>query len=846
MLRFALRSLVADRRRAAMTGLAVVVGVSMITGTFIFTDTINSAFRQLFSNASKGAAVVVSSRQDITSRVNAPASLPTSLISKIRRLPGVATAQGQISDVATIVGRNGKIVKSNGLPTLALSYLAPPFDGLTFTAGTRPRGPDQVAIDTGTAKRQRYRVGDLVPIVTGQPVRRFRISGIASLGSASIGGATFAVFDLPTARSLYGKAGHADIIYVAAAPRASANGLLREIQPLLSPELVARTAQGQVDSDTSRISDQLQILTGGLLAFGFIAVLVGAFVIFNTFSITITQRGREFALLRAIGATRRQVLVSVLSEATTIGVLGSIAGILGGLLAAAGIRKLFSALGLDLPSAAVVLQLRTVILGLAVGVLVTLGAGLFPALRAMRAAPLESLRETEATAARGDSSPWLRSGTAAVLAVAGLLVIFTGSGTATERLTQSAVGAIPLVLAILVASPLLVRRLAGIVSWPIERRGGIISRLARENAGRNPVRTAVSASSLMIGLALVLFVTIYASGLRTSTSQIIHRTFLGDLTIESQDGQSSIPSASVQAVASAPGVLALSSLKAAPARLGTAGKITAEGIDPNTFGQVYRFDWINGSGATLAGLGPGDAILERDTARAAHLLVGGRATLVSETGLRRTVRIAGIYSDRALLRGIALPQIAFDQLFHQDRLQDVFVRLQPGSSVAATEGALNRALSSLPGVVARSEKQLADEVSGRVNSILILFYALLAMSVLLSLLGIVNTLNLSIHERTRELGMLRAMGMTRGQARVLIRNESLITAAIGSIVGVALGIFLAWVVIRSLSSEGIAFVLPWLQVLAVLAVGLLAGVLAAVLPARRAARLDLLAAIAHE
>ncbi|MDQ6607592.1 MAG: FtsX-like permease family protein, partial [Actinomycetota bacterium] len=555
---------------------------------------------------------------------------------------------------------------------------------------------------------------------------------------------------------------------------------------------------------------------------------------------------REFALLRAIGATRRQVLASVLTEASTIGSLGSIVGILGGLAAAAGIRKLFAGVGLDLPSSTLVLQLRTVLLGLAVGVLVTVSAGLFPALRAMRAAPLESLREGAALAARGDSSKWLRFGAAVVLALGGLLVIFTGSGTATERLTQSAIGAGPLVLAILVASPLMVRRLAGIVSWPIERRGGIVSRLARENAGRNPVRTAVSASSLMIGLALVLFVTIYASGLRTSTSRIIHQTFLGDLTIESQDGQSSIPSASAQAAASAPGVLALSSLKAAPAQLGAAGKITAEGIDPNTIGQVYRFDWIRGSSATLAGLGPEDAILEQDTARAAHLSVGDRARLIGETGLGKTVTIAGIYSDRALLRGIALPQVEFDQLFHQDRLQDVFVKLQPGSSLVSAEGAVDRALSSLPGVVARSEKQLADEVSGRVNSILILFYALLAMSVLMSLLGIVNTLNLSVHERTRELGMLRAMGMTRSQARLLIRNESMITAAIGSIVGVGLGIFLAWVVIRSLSSEGIAFSLPWLQVVGVLAVGLLAGVLAAAPPARRAARLDLLAAIAHE
>jgi putative ABC transport system permease protein len=603
-------------------------------------------------------------------------------------------------------------------------------------------------------------------------------------------------------------------------------------------------ARLRVRSIRARAASRISSRSSTADAFGLIAVLVGAFVIYNTFSITITQRIREFALLRAIGATRPQVLFSVLTEATVVGVIGSGLGILGGLAAAAGIRQLFRAIGFDLPSTAPILEARTVILALAVGVLVTIAASLAPAIRAMRASPLESLRDSDSLAAVGDDSRLWRAITAGMLAAAGLFLIFASSGTSSERLEQGAVGAILLIVAILAASPLMIRRMATVVSWPIGR--GIVGRLARENASRNPGRTAVSASSLMIGLALVLFVTIYASGLRTSTSRIIKQTFIGDLTIESQDGISSIPSASAQAAAAAPGVLAVSSLKSAPATLGQAGRINAESIDPNTIGQVYRFDWDHGSAATLAELEDGQALLERDTAQAAHLKVGDHATLVTETGLRRRVAIAGIYTDKALLRGIALPQVEFDELFHQERLQDVFVKLDPSAGQRVAEDAVNQALSSLPGVVARSEKELSDKVSSRVNSILILFYALLAMSVLMSLLGIVNTLNLSVHERTRELGLLRAMGMTPGQARRLIRNESLITAAIGSIVGIALGIFLAWTVTRSLRNEGIVFSLPWLQVLAVLAVGLLVGVLAAFPPARRAARLDLLAAIAHE
>lgn len=824
----------------------MLLGVAMISGTFIFTDTIDAAFRQLFTDSSTGASVIVSSRQDVLSPSSAPASMHSPLLYQIRALPGVGAVAGQITDVATIVGRDGRAIRSTGSPTLAFSYLPPAFSTFTFVAGAPPHGGNQVALDEATAQRQRYHVGDLVSVLTGEPARRFRVSGIARLAGASLGGTTFAVFDIPTARDLYGKPGKYDILYIAGAKGVAPGTLVDEIQPLLSPELVVRSAHDQVASNVQGISGRLGILTGGLLAFGFIAVFVGAFVIFNTFSITVAQRTREFALLRALGSTRRQVLASVLAEAAAIGAIASLAGLAFGLLAAATIRALLRALGFNLPTTALVFELRTAVVGLAVGVLVTVVAGTVPALRATRVAPLEALRDSAAPSAPTRIRIWLTALGAAVLALAGLLLIFDSSGSSTAQLEQSAAGAVALVLAIILIGPLTARRLTRIVAWPLTRGGRILGLLARENAIRNPGRTAVSASSLMIGLALVLFVTVYASGLRASTRQVIAQTFLGDFTIESQDGASPIPPASARAVAVVPGLLAISSLKSTAARLGAAGSVSAEAIDPTTIGQVYRFHWIDGSQATLDQLTLSDAIVERDTARNAHLQVGDQTTVATETGQRMTVTVRGIYADRALLRGFALPRASFDRLFHQPRLQQVFVKLAPGTDRAQAGAALTSALATFPGVVARSQKQLEGEVAGHVGSILVLFYALLAMSVLMSLLGIANTLTLSIHDRTRELGMLRAVGMTSAQARALIRDESVITAAIGSLAGVVLGLFLAWVVTRALRGDGVIFTVPWLQVVVLLVLGLLAGVVAGLPPAARAGRIDVLSAISHE
>jgi putative ABC transport system permease protein len=834
MYRFALRSLLARPRRAALTALAVLVGVALICGAYVFTDTVRAALHDLFSTQARGSRVVVSSPQGLYSATNPPASFPASLEQRVAKLPGVSSVTGGIADVATIIGADGRPIKPAGSPTFALSY---PASGLRFLRGGPPGGPGQVAIDQSTARREHYDVGDQVAVITGQPARRFRVSGIARLGNASIGSATFAVFDLKTAQSLYDKQGMLDVLYVAGA---STSTLVREIAPLLPPGVAVRSTSQQIDANVAQIEDRLSVLTSGLRAFGYIAMLIGALVIVGTFAITVAQRARELALLRALGATRRQVLGLVIAEAAVIGVLPTVGGLGAGLGAALAIRAVFRAVGVDVPSTHLVLEPRTIAISLAVGIGVTIAAGVVPAIRATRVPPIEALQTSSGSQARGSR---LGIGPALVLAFIGAGVAFTSGSSGGSQLAAVAVGAVLLVLSAALLIPPAIPYLARGAAWPLERRGRITATLARENATRNPGRTAITASSLMIGLALVLFVSVYIGGVRTATRRAVARTFAADFAIQSSDGSSSIPAVSAQAATSVQNLLAVSAIRSAAVDVPGVGQVNAAGIDPSSIAQVYRFDWAASPAPDPGALGPGDVLLERATARAAHLRIGSHLRLASPDGLSTIVTVRGIYSDRALLRGLALPLQTFDQLTDQSRLQEVLIKLGPDSDAAAAAAQLRQALSGLPGVVVRSERELAAQASSRVNTVLVLFYALLAMSAAMALIGMLNALMLSVHERTRELGLLRALGMTRAQARAVIRDESLITAATGTLVGAALGLGLGWLMTRALA---IPFALPGWQLALMIAVGLLVGALAAWRPAARVARLDVLTALAYE
>ena len=848
MTRLALRGLAARKLRTSLTVIAVLLGVTMIAGTFVLTDTIQKAFDEIFASGTKGADVVVSGKEQVETDFTMPRPLDAQVLDEIRQLPEVSQVAGQINDVAAIVGKDGKVVSTGGAPTIAATWMPKPFAPLGIREGHEPRGPDEIAMDVSTADKEGYKVGDTVTVAAGGPKKPYTLVGTVTLGSSTgLGGATVVVFDLATAQALFDKRNQVDFAFVAAKSGVSDSELQRSVASILPPTAQVRTAAQEADAAGDDIREGLSFLTTGLLAFAFIAVLVGAFLIFNTFSITVAQRARELALLRTLGATRRQVLNSVLLEALTIGLIGSIVGIVAGLGFAKAINELFKALGIDLPTTALVLESRTIIVCLLVGTIVTLVGALAPAVRATRVAPVEALREASAPS-RGRLArltPILAG--LFILGGAGLVIagLLAEGGDTSTKLFGAAGGAVVLILGIALISPRFVGPAARVVAWPAERYTKLVGRLARENSTRHPGRTAVTSAALMIGLALVVFVTIFANGLRASVSDLIDRTLAGDIAVLHDDGFTPIPAAVVPAVANVDGVAAASPIRDTQTKIGSLGTKYTHAIDPATIGQVYNFDWQDGSQKSLDELGSSGVLLEETVATEGDYKVGDKVSIKGPSG-NVELTVKGIYKDDALLGGITMGAVPFDQLADQKRVSSVLVKTDKGASVPAVQKSVTKALAAFPEARARSQQELKDENADQINQLLGLFYALLAMSVIISAFGIVNTLTLSIFERTRELGLLRAVGMTRRDVRRMIRYESVITAVFGALLGLVLGIFFGFVVIQALESEGITFSLPIGQIVSLLIFAMVVGVVAAIFPARRASRLDVLRAIAYE
>jgi putative ABC transport system permease protein len=847
---FTLRALIARWRRLAVTALTVAFGVASVTGALVFTDTTHAAYRHLFSGADRGAQLIVSARQSAGTRLasgagaaqtsGAPAITPK-VVRAIRGVDGVRAAAGQIVAPATIVGADGRPLNSSP-QTIAISKLPAPFNGTRYTAGGPPTHAGAVAIDASTAAQQHWRVGDEVTIVTGLPAARFRISGIATFGAS--GGERFAVFTPDAAHRLYASADVSQVD-VAVRPGASLAGVSARITALLPAGLVLQSQVTQVDAAVSRVSGAFSTLSDGLLAFAVVAVLIGALVIFNTFATTATQRQRELALLRALGATRLQVAASGLIEAVVIGVLGAVLGAVAGPFLALAVRALFAGTGVGVASGALALSARAVGVGLGMGIGVSLAAAMLPALRAGRAAPVEALRTSRGALARPRPVLWtlLELGVSAGLGAGGLLLTLSASGDRDHRLLICAIGGGLVLIGALILGPLAV---AAVVWLAGRRRSDPIFELARAQALVNRGRTALSGSSLMIATALALVVSVYVSGLRSATTTAIHATVVGDVVVESQDAAAPIPAASVRAVAAVPDLAAVSALKTLTTEVPGAGSVQVAGIDPTSWPQVYRFSWARGQAASVSALAPGQVLVEADTARAAGVTIGSTLALRSPTGRRLTLTVAGVYRDSGLLKGITVPLGYFDEVFNQPQLQDVFVKLSGSVSRGVALTALRRSLARFPGVVVRDQRLLAARLAANVTNVVDLLYALLILAVLMSLLGIGGSLNLMVQTRSAELGMLRALGMTPRQAAAMVRDESLLTALVGGIGGVVLGLVLSVCLTHTLAPEGFSFTFPWAAFAASILAMLLAGFVAALGPARRAGRMPMLAAIAYE
>jgi putative ABC transport system permease protein len=853
----ALKGLLQRKLRALLTALAVVLGVAMVSGTLMLTDSIQNAFDSIFTDSYAQTDAVVSGKPIVEGATSGAPLVSPELLPAIRALPGVQAAAGSIVDLQSsanttkLIGRDGEALGAANQPALGFGVdpSQPRFIPLDLTDGTWADEDGEVVIDAATAKDGPYAVGDRIGVSASGPTEQFRVSGIARYGNVdSLGGATIAVFDLPTAQRLLRKDGW-DSISVAAREGTSVEELTAEIRRVLPAGTQVKTAGARAAADSAEVNEFLGFLRYALLAFGGIALFVGAFVIFNTLSITVAQRTREFATLRTIGASRRQVLRSVILETLVIGVLASLAGLALGYGLATQLGALFGALGLAMPEAGTVLAVSTVVTSLAVGTLITLVAGLVPAVRATRVPPIASVRE-------GSTPPPSRLGRLAgpvSPVVLGLALAVLGYGlfgdvSVQGRLAATALGALGLFVGVAMVSSRLVRPLAAIVGWPGEKLGGTAGALARRNAVRNPGRTAATAAALMIGLTLVTTVAVLGQGLRTSAKTTVERQIAAEYVVTSENGFDTLPPAVGGQLGAVPAVESTSVRFDKAKALGKTVAVT--GVDGAEIGRFYNFRFSAGTEAALATLDDGGAIVRRSFADEQSLRVGSPLRLTTPSGRKVDLRVQAILDQGKfdldpILGSVAISQRLFDESFPRPSDLYTFVNLPDGAEALAGQ-AIAEGAKRYPGVkVSTRDEFVSSRVEG-IGQILNLLYVLLALSVVVSLFGMVNTLVLAVFERTRELGMLRAIGLTRRQTRRMVRHESVVTALIGAALGLPLGIGLAALVTQALSDYDVAFGIPFGTLAAFVAVAVVAGVVAAIMPASRAGRLNVLDALSYE
>jgi putative ABC transport system permease protein len=858
MIGVALRGLAGRKFRTVLTSIAIVLGVAMMSGAYVLTDTIDKAFNAIFVESYAGTDAVVSGKgADISFEGETSESppIPDDVLERVRAVDGVEVATGSVTDPQTkLLKPDGESIDTGGAPSFAFGIQTAPeyerFNPLNLVEGRWPSGSEEVAIDEGVADDENLAVGDRIRVAAVGPAREYAIVGVARYGDlSSLGGATFAIFDVPTAQALLDKEGEFDAVQAAAQDGVTPEELVARIREELGPSVTVRSGTEQASEDSDEVAMFTSIIRYFLLSFAGIALFVGAFVIFNTLSITVAQRTREFATLRTVGASRRQVLGSVVLEALVIGLLASTIGLFAGLGLAVGLNELFTALNLDLPQTETVFATRTIVVSLLVGTVITLIAGLSPAFRATRVPPIAAVREGAELprSALSRFGPYIAVATI-VLAVLALSYAMLAPDVATgDRFILLGVGVLALFIGVALLSSRLVVPLTRLVGWPARRLGGAAGTLAEGNAIRDPGRTASTAAALMIGIALVTFVGVLAQGLRVSNSDAIEEQIQADLVVTSQDGYTEFPAAVGDAAAKIDGTDVVSNVRQDVAEVdGSGANLT--GLDGSSINQVYSFRWTDGSDEVLARLGADGAVVPDDVADDKDLAVGDSFTVLTPDNERRQFVVRGIYDGSPfypLLGTASISQDAFDELYDRPRNRFTLINV-PGGPGAGPKASVERGLEDFPDTRVQTRQEWIDKEDEEISQFLLLLYVLLALSVIVSLFGMVNTLALSVFERTRELGMLRAVGMTRRQTRRMVRHESVITALIGAALGLPLGIFLALLVTQALSEYDLQFAIPAGALITFVIVSVIAGIVAAILPARRAARLRVLEALHYE
>jgi putative ABC transport system permease protein len=852
MIRVALAGIFGRKLRTALTALAVVLGVAMVSGTLVLTDSIDKAFNFIFTDVRKGSDVVVTGKAAIKLTQGQGSFAPTidqSLLAKVRALPDVAQADGNVNGDAQLVDSKGKAIVFGGAPNLGFSIENGDsnFNPLTLVDGNWPKSGD-VVIDQSTASKKHFVVGGRVGVQTEGPVERFRISGIVRFGTATaLGGATLTGFDLPTAQRLFRKPGRLDEIAIAAKPSASEQQVLREVRAILPPTAQARSGTQQAREDAKDTNSFVSFLRSFLLAFGGIALFVGTFVIANSLSITIAQRTRELATMRTLGASRRQVLVSIIVESLVMGTVASVTGLFAGLGLAKGLFRLFDAVGFTLPNSGLVFGTSTIVIALVAGIGTTLVASLRPAIRATRVPPIAAVREG-AVLPESRFARFRTVGSALLTAVgfAALLYGLFGPNLGTRPvLLYMGLGALLVFVGVSILAVRFIRPLAGALGWPATRVGGAAGVLARDNARRNPQRTASTAAALMIGLALVTLVAVLAAGITTSFRGAVEKIWQdADYAITAQNNFTPIPPAAADAAAKSQLVEAVGNVRTGDvAAFGKAFFATA--VNP-VASTMFTLEWSQGSQQTMASLGADGAFTDKGYAKSHHLAIGSPVRITFTNGDTKAYKVKGIFDPPpggSPFGKVTISQAEWDAHNANPRNLYSFLRVRGGESKEAL-AALTTVLKGFPNAKVQTREQFVDNQISGLNNILNVLYVLLALSVIVSLFGIVNTLVLTVFERTREIGMLRAIGMTRRQVRRMIRHESIITALIGGVLGIVLGIVLGGLLVARV--DFIQFSLPITSLIIFALMTIVVGILAAIFPARRAARLNVLEALQYE
>jgi putative ABC transport system permease protein len=845
MLHASWKSLLARKLRLMMSGFAIVLGVAFVAGSLIFTDTLGQAFTKIMSG-SVGDVVVRPVGAVNDENTQSAKTLPGSLVTDLASVDGAARVDGSVSAVGVfVIGRDGKVIGAQGAPGIAVNFSDAPaahgVQGLSITSGRAPAKAGEITLDPVTAEKAGYKVGDTVPMVTSgaQPSLKATMVGVGKFGGGGLAGASLTTFDLKTSQQLF--EGGKDVysgIWVTAKDGVSQAELRDRVQAALPAGVEAVTGDKAADEAATEINKALSFISTFLLVFAGVSLVVGTFLIINTFSILVAQRSRELALFRALGASRRQVSRSVLFEALVIGFIGSTIGLALGFVLATGIKALFAAIGLDLSGSPLVFEPRTALVSYLVGILVTAFAAYLPGRRASRIAPIEALRDD---VAMPESSIRLRAaiGTAmTVLGAAGLGVgLFTGIS---SSLVYIGVGMLLVVVGVAIASPLLGRPVVALVGVAYRRMFGTVGRLAEQNAMRNPRRTAATASALMVGLTLVSMMAVFGQSTKASVDKTIADNFSADYVVSNAIGVPFSP-AVVDQVKKVPGVAAVARFRYVAAKVG--GESTqVGGIEPALFAKTMKVRMDTGTIGALTGK---TLLVESKLARDQGLAVGDKVTM-SIAGNVASYPVVGTFE--------ALPGISeWQYLTSLDALSRAgvvpadnfaYVVRSPGADAATVRAGIDSVVAPLPTVTLKDQAEFAAEQRAPIDQMLALIYALLGLAVVIAVLGIVNTLALSVIERTREVGLLRAVGLSRRQLRSMVRLESIIIALLGAVLGVGLGLVFGVALQRSQADSGIEVLsVPFVQLFIFVVLAALVGVLAAVWPARRAARLDVLRAI---